>query len=779
MKVKKLLKNSLRYVPQVLVLFSVLTSNVFFPALAIAQELESSIDIPVIDDSEDILEDGISTSIYEEGIYTVHTVVENQEYVYPDNVDVRVRFNEVSEDGNLVIKRVVLSEEEKSSLNTSDDYGWDITSSMSNGSFNYDLTLPNTQGDDVEVKYTEDGSTYVNTGEFTVNEGSLVITDLDHFTIFVVSGIDNSGTCTGASITEPSGTSACYNTIQAAINAASTESEIYVDSSYDSSFEAFPILVNKEVKIYGAQKGVDPRPSVGGRTGSETVVDGRSLTGDSIFKVTVNNVTIEGFTIKNGYVDYGAVYVGSVKNTKILRNIFLDNYADLYIVGEGSSIFEGNKSSADNSGGAWGSIVIENSSNNEIKNNYISKKYSSQFVIYLSNSSNNKIFDNILDKNNIGATPGSFYSAIYLETSSNNEIRRNTVSENLNNGGISLNAQSNNNIVSKNIITNNNIPTQPEGIKGSGIFLESSDSNTVTGNTIKEQKAGIRLENSSSNEIKVNILDQNDNGINLYYTGIENENKNNKIKYNEIYNNISQGIYFQGTPGQYQDNSTTISFNNIYGNGKGIHYDGTNTVIAGSNWWGNLTGPSVATPVVGQGDLIVGDITYKEWLCEPYSTNWISQNGVCSIEAPSTLGWNISSLTSNPGETPTKLSCDSYTSDNTPSHVWSGVQVKNVKYQRQAKTPTGGWWTDPMIYTETHTPVVWFGNKTNGVEGEWNTRVRAWIDTNENGTWDDTDLTSNSSINTRFNIPYTRPTLKCKRPIHRLGRIHRQFHRSI
>ncbi|MDD2270606.1 MAG: hypothetical protein PHG60_03445, partial [Candidatus Dojkabacteria bacterium] len=152
MKVKKLLKNSLRYVPQVLVLFSVLTSNVFFPALAIAQELsdlpervEQSIDIPVIDDSEDILEEGISTStyeeeeaveplfVYEDGVYTLFTVVEGQEYVYPDNVDVRVMFNEVSEDGNLVIKRVVLSEEEKSSLNTSDDYGWDITSSMSNG----------------------------------------------------------------------------------------------------------------------------------------------------------------------------------------------------------------------------------------------------------------------------------------------------------------------------------------------------------------------------------------------------------------------------------------------------------------------------------------------------------------------------------------------------------------------------------------------------------------------------------------------------------------------
>jgi hypothetical protein len=87
---------------------------------------------------------------YVDGVYTVNKVVVNEEYVYPDNSNVRVKFTSITEEGNLVISKVLLTEEEKSLLNTSDDYGWDISSSMTNGSFKYDLTLPNnTNSNDV------------------------------------------------------------------------------------------------------------------------------------------------------------------------------------------------------------------------------------------------------------------------------------------------------------------------------------------------------------------------------------------------------------------------------------------------------------------------------------------------------------------------------------------------------------------------------------------------------------------------------------------------------
>jgi parallel beta-helix repeat protein len=213
MKIKKTFLNIAQYIPQVLVLLSVLTSNIFFPVVALAQEVNDLQatntqvqDIPV-DESEDIIEDGgVSTSIFEEeeaneprfvykdGVYTVNSVVVGEEYVYPDNQNVRVVFNEITEEGNLVIKRVELTQEEKELLNTSDDFGWDIRSSMSNGSFKYDLTLPNgTESNDVEVKYTEDRESYESIDSVIVNENVIEIKGLNHFTVFVVVDDGDSG----------------------------------------------------------------------------------------------------------------------------------------------------------------------------------------------------------------------------------------------------------------------------------------------------------------------------------------------------------------------------------------------------------------------------------------------------------------------------------------------------------------------------------------------------------------------------------------------------------
>ena len=181
---KKFFRSIAHYLPQTLLLISLLTSNVLFPAIVIAQEVENINEantvtqeetVP-IDTSEDILKEGISTSIYEQesipeiqtppftfenGIYTVNNVIPEEEYIYPENDNVRVKFTEVTQEGNLIIKRVELTQEQKELLNTKDNYGWDITSSMDNGTFKYTLTLPNIYDNtNVEVKYTEDGNNY-------------------------------------------------------------------------------------------------------------------------------------------------------------------------------------------------------------------------------------------------------------------------------------------------------------------------------------------------------------------------------------------------------------------------------------------------------------------------------------------------------------------------------------------------------------------------------------------------------------------------------------------
>jgi parallel beta-helix repeat protein len=58
---------------------------------------------------------------------------------------------------------------------------------MSNGSFEYDLTLPNsTESSDVEVKYTEDRENYNSLDNVIVSENVIEIKGLEHFTLFVV-----------------------------------------------------------------------------------------------------------------------------------------------------------------------------------------------------------------------------------------------------------------------------------------------------------------------------------------------------------------------------------------------------------------------------------------------------------------------------------------------------------------------------------------------------------------------------------------------------------------
>jgi hypothetical protein len=319
MKVRKTFRNIAQYVPQVLLLLSILISNVFFPALAIAEEvndLQSTNtqveDIP-IDDSEDILEDGISTSIYEEvveeeqeadeplfvykdGIYEVFSVVEGEEYVYPDNEDVRIRFTRVIEDGNLVIKRVELSDEDRELLNTSDNYGWDISSTMSNGSFTYDLTLPNTQGNDVEVKYTEDGSNYESIdSNVEVNEGVIYIEGLEHFTVFVVTNDStplsstSNPTCVEAGA---SSNSDCYNSIQDAINVADPEDIIEV---YPGTYDETIVINDNNITLQGV-----------GETKPQIKRNNATASTKRLVDIRGSNVTFENFEI----VGLDKTYVG-------------------------------------------------------------------------------------------------------------------------------------------------------------------------------------------------------------------------------------------------------------------------------------------------------------------------------------------------------------------------------------------------------------------------------------------------------------------------------------
>lgn len=114
-------------------------------------------------------------------------------------------------------------------------------------------------------------------------------------------------------------------------------------------------------------------------------------------------------------------------------------------------------------------------------------------------------------------------------------------------------------------------------------------------------------------------------------------------------------------------------------------------------------------------------------------------------DAPINLGWNIRSESPNPGDRPVDLVCGQVTNADFDIHGngkisqnWEPVNAPtNIKYQRQYKWPgSSSWSTDGTDYTNTHIPFSTFGS-AEGTEGEWDSRVRAWVDVNGNNSLDE------------------------------------------
>ncbi|KXB07905.1 hypothetical protein AKJ58_01515, partial [candidate division MSBL1 archaeon SCGC-AAA385D11] len=79
-----------------------------------------------------------------------------------------------------------------------------------------------------------------------------------------------------------------------------------------------------------------------------------------------------------------------------------------------------------------------------------------------------------------------------------------------------------------------------------------------------------------------------------------------------------------------------VQYNNIYNNtNNGIQHNGTGTLDATYNWWGDSSGPSGVGP--GEGDAVSENVKYNPWLLNPFEE---PQTYYDHCEALNS-GWNL------------------------------------------------------------------------------------------------------------------------------------------
>ena len=131
------------------------------------------------------------TKVNDSTYFTTEPVVTGTTYVFPKNNKVTITFTELpSESARLSIREIKLSKEEVEAVGALSDTAYEFETTMQNGTFKYNLTLPNPSNKSVQVKYSEERSNLESALDVEIIEklsnGVVTLNGLDHFTVFVV-----------------------------------------------------------------------------------------------------------------------------------------------------------------------------------------------------------------------------------------------------------------------------------------------------------------------------------------------------------------------------------------------------------------------------------------------------------------------------------------------------------------------------------------------------------------------------------------------------------------
>ncbi|MGP4075787.1 HYR domain-containing protein [Halobacillus sp. K22] len=356
-----------------------------------------------------------------------------------------------------------------------------------------------------------------------------------------------------------------YATIQEGIDAVDAGGTVNVAAGLYSPTAT--IMANKSVSILGPQANVDPRPNcmttrIPGDPATEAIVDGTLFNLARIFRITADDVTINGFEIRNGTGDL--VDAPDAAPTKLRPNVIYniihgaaDEGVQLRRIVEGAISYNHIYDTAGD-----GINICCSSDNNTISYNELHAIRSTDAGIALYQATNSIIEYNIL------------YDMTAMVSNDGIKLGDDTgVDENLPGG-----------IIRNNIIYN---------INEDGIVVIMSDT-LVEGNEVYDSRGtnGALFLDGQTNNITIinNCIHDNGDGPNTTYGIVVgkagNVPTNVRVNGNNIFNNPDGGLFYNSMAAPPLD--------------------------AENNWWGSEDGPN--TP---GGDTTVGNVDYTPWLTEP------------------------------------------------------------------------------------------------------------------------------------------------------------------